>query len=94
MMKIKNMSQDRPHDPQYERVRSEVLNRDKNICRYPRCKRKKKLQVHHIYTYSSAPSLRNTKGNLITLCKKHHSMVWGKEEYYAEFFYEIVHGNN
>ncbi len=73
-------------------LRAEVLKRDKHKCRM--CdKKKKKLQIHHIQTWASATALRFDVGNCITLCSSCHYSIRGKEEYYQQFFYEILHGD-
>lgn len=66
------------NDPQYKKWRSAVFRRDRYRCL--KCKSKEKLHAHHIRTWSKAPELRYVVGNGITLCKRCHSEMWGKEE--------------
>ena len=76
-------------DPQYDEFRKQVRNRDGG-CKYPNCKSRKKLQVHHILPWSSHPHLRYTVANGITLCRMHHDMIKGKEISYAKLFLTII----
>lgn len=77
-------------DPSYVKWRKEVYARDKHKCRWPYCKKRTKLQVHHIRRWADAPYLRYDVNNGITLCAAHHSSIKGKENYYMRFFYEIL----
>lgn len=76
-------------DPLYKKFREDVRNRDRG-CRFPNCSSHKKLQVHHILPWSSHPALRYSIGNGITLCRKHHDMIKGKEVSYAQLFIRII----
>ena len=78
------------NDPIYKRFRNEVRNRDGRKCRWPGCGCKKKLNVHHILPWSKFPGLRYAIANGITLCKKHHAVVKGKELDYAQTFIRII----
>jgi 5-methylcytosine-specific restriction endonuclease McrA len=80
------------NDDAYKQFRKEVLRRDKNKCQMPGCKRKRDLQVHHIRKWSNAHSLRYHVSNGITLCKKCHKSITGKESHYEQLFMEIVDG--
>jgi hypothetical protein len=51
---------------------------------------KKNLEVHHIKKYAASARLRTEKFNGITLCKKHHEMVTGKEEVFEGEFFKII----
>jgi hypothetical protein len=55
---------------------------------------KKNLEVHHIKKYASSARLRTEKFNGITLCKKHHEQVTGKEEVFEAEFFKIVTEKN
>lgn len=77
-------------DPVYKEVRIRVLKRDKFKCQMPGCKKKKRLQVHHIITWSGASSLRYDEHNCITLCKEHHDEVTGQEHLYVPLFQDII----
>lgn len=80
-------------DPNYKKMRSAVLKRDKHKCRMPSCGNTRKLQVHHILTWASAPELRYSVSNGITLCKTCHSSIKGNENLYIELFLRIIHEN-
>lgn len=77
-------------DPQYEQFRKDVLKRDKKTCKMPGCKSKINLQVHHIKRWSRASSLRYDVNNGITLCKKCHKLITGKERQYEQLFNSII----
>lgn len=72
-------------------LRAEVLKRDKHTCQMCK-KKKKKLEIHHIHKWANAVHLRFDPGNCITLCSSCHFSIRNKEEYYEQFFYEILHG--
>ena len=80
-------------DPGYEEACQHARKRDKNKCQMPGCKRKRKIEVHHILTYAKNPYLRVDPGNLICLCQVHHKEVTGKEHCYAVLFQKIVNDN-
>lgn len=65
-------------DKEYEKVRIQVLKRDKYKCK--KCGSKTNVQVHHIKKWADYPTLRREINNLICLCKKCHSHMWGQEE--------------
>lgn len=75
-------------DPSYKKFRLEVLKRDKHTCQM--CKSKRKLHVHHLSKWASSPTLRYDRTNGITLCKKCHESITGKEVYYEKFLFMIV----
>ncbi len=78
-------------DPSYKRFRTEVLKRDKFTCQMCKAKgRRVRLNVHHIMKWSSAASLRYDPGNGITLCRKCHDSVKGKENHYISYFLELI----
>lgn len=78
------------NDPQYEQFRKDVLKRDNKRCKMPGCKNKTNLHVHHIQPWSKASSLRYEVSNGITLCRKCHNFITGKESYYISLFTELV----
>ncbi len=78
--------------PRYKKFRLEVLKRDGFKCKWPKCKARKKLQVHHISGWSSNPWLRYYVGNGITLCKTHHNNIKNNEVSWAEYFMRIING--
>jgi len=57
------------------------------------CGSRKSLQVHHIIEYAKSKALRNEISNLITLCKKHHLEVTGKERHYVELLHNLIKKN-
>ena len=75
---------------EYKEWRISVYKRDNFTCRWPNCNCKKKLNAHHIMPWSQSPALRFNIRNGITLCKKHHKIITGKESYYAEFLSKIL----
>lgn len=78
------------NDEAYEQFRKDVLKRDKKTCQMPNCKKKIKLQVHHIKRWSSASSLRYDIENGITLCKECHKSISGKEHHFESLFLQII----
>lgn len=64
--------------------------RDKRICRWPTCLETKRLKVHHIKKWSTHPRMRYDISNGITLCREHHDMIWGKEEFYEKLFIHLI----
>lgn len=79
-------------DPAYEDFRKDVLKRDCRKCMMPGCNSKKSLQVHHIKKWSAAYSLRYEVSNGITLCRKCHDSIKGKESHYEALFMELING--
>lgn len=78
-------------DPEYNKWRKSVYKRDNFVCQWPGCMDSKKLNAHHIKTWSEYPSLRFVVDNGITLCKNHHKMIKGMENLYESVFYKIIH---
>ena len=79
------------NDPTYKKFRLDVLKRDKFTCQMCKKRGKKtRLNVHHIMKWSSAASLRFDVDNGITLCKKCHDSVHGKESHYITYFLELI----
>ncbi len=78
------------NDPAYKKWRREVVERDKRKCQYPGCSCKKSLQAHHILPWAEYPALRFNVQNGITLCRKHHDMVWGREKDFIKIFHDIL----
>ncbi len=77
-------------DPVYRDFRKNVIKRDKGKCKMPGCKSRKNLQVHHISKWSNAHALRYETSNGITLCRKCHESITGKESHYEKLFREII----
>ncbi|MGV9206323.1 MAG: HNH endonuclease [Promethearchaeia archaeon] len=63
----KPKKQERPSQAKWEKIRSEILDRDKNKCAI--CGSESEMHVHHIDTDTT----NNSPSNLITLCKECHS---------------------
>lgn len=78
------------NNPEYSKWRKEVKERDNNQCQWPGCGSHKRLQVHHIKTWAKYPALRFTTANGITLCRKCHDYIKGKEHDYEFFFLKIL----
>jgi len=76
--------------PQYMAWRDAVKKRDGKCCKWPQCKAKRHLNIHHIKRWADFPSLRYEIGNGITLCKKHHDAIRNKELQYEQLFYIIL----
>lgn len=77
------------YDKQYRDFRKLVRSRDK-YCKWPQCYCRKKLQVHHILPWAKYPLLRYVVTNGITLCKKHHAAIRGKEMDFATFLSGLI----
>ena len=86
----KRISKRNYDDPQYKKWRHDVRQRDHRCCRWPGCKQRRKLNVHHIRKWSDFPSLRYEITNGITLCKHHHDSIKGRENDYILFFINIL----
>lgn len=80
-------------NPAYAKFRHDVRERDGGVCQWPGCKESKRLEVHHIRTWSAYPSMRFDISNGITLCKKCHKKVTGSEDTFADFFIKILEWN-
>lgn len=80
-------------DPVYSQWRKSIRERDGNKCQWPGCESKSRLQVHHIKTWGSSPSARFDMTNGITLCKKCHDSIKGKEKDYEMLFHKILEWN-
>ena len=78
------------NSPHYRRWRDDIKIRDNYTCQWPGCLSRRQLQVHHIKTWAKYPALRFVPANGITLCKKCHDMVSGKEQDYEAFFYKLL----
>lgn len=78
------------NDNVYAKWRKDIFTRDKFKCRMPNCKSRDNLQAHHIIKWSSAHSLRYELSNGITLCKRCHESIRGKENSYSDLFRSII----
>lgn len=79
-------------DADYRIFKGNVLSRDNYKCQC--CGLKKKLHVHHIFSYKYYPSLRTDVNNGITLCKychqKYHTVYGNKHNVNAETFSKFM----
>ena len=74
-----------------ENIRKAVIIRDG--CKCIECgKSNCKLEVHHIKPRRMNGS--NTLSNLITLCKKCHQKIEGKEELFADKYFSLLNSND
>ena len=82
----------RESDSDYRIFRENVLSRDNYKCQC--CGLKKKLHVHHIFSYKYYSSLRTDVNNGITLCKychqKYHTIYGNKRNVNAETFSKFM----
>lgn len=82
----------RESDSNYGMFRKYVLARDTHQCQC--CGLKKKLHVHHIFSYKYYPSLKTDVNNGITLCKychqKYHTIYGNKHNVNAETFSKFM----
>lgn len=78
------------NNPQYRKWREDIKKRDSYRCQWPGCLSNKQIQVHHIKTWAKYPALRFVTANGITLCRKCHDSVKGKEHDYEAFFYKLL----
>ena len=76
--------------PEYSKWREDIKKRDNNQCQWPGCMSRHRIQVHHIKTWANYPGMRFVTANGITLCKKCHDSVKGKEAEYETFFLKIL----
>lgn len=72
----------------YRRIRKEVLRRDGHCCSL--CDSTRKLEAHHILEKRKQPALLWSVENMITLCKKCHCGIRGKEESWESCFLDIL----
>jgi len=77
-------------DPAYANWRRKVRERDNFKCQWPGCEARGRLEVHHIKTWGSHPGLRYDISNGITLCKKCHDSIKGKENDFEYFFIKVL----
>lgn len=78
------------NDAIYTKFRRSVKKRDGDSCKWPGCRSKHRLQVHHILRWSDYPNLRFVLSNGITLCEKHHKIIRNNEDYYIQFFQQLL----
>lgn len=78
------------NDPIYKKWRQSVYKRDNFQCQWPQCNLKRKLNAHHIKTWSNNIGLRFNIDNGITLCAYHHKLIKGLEHIYEAIFLKIV----
>lgn len=76
--------------PEYSKWREDIKKRDNHTCQWPGCLSRKQIQVHHIKTWANYPGMRFVTANGITLCRKCHDSIKGKEADYEAFFLKIL----
>jgi 5-methylcytosine-specific restriction endonuclease McrA len=76
--------------PEYSKWRKDIKERDNYTCQMPGCLSRTQIQVHHIKTWANYPGLRFVTANGITLCRKCHDSIKGKEADYESFFLKIL----
>lgn len=76
--------------PHYRKWRDDIKKRDGYTCQWPGCSSRSSLQVHHIKTWAKYPALRFVMANGITLCRKCHEDVKGKEADFEGFFLKLL----
>ena len=81
------------NDPFYREVMSKIKKRDGKKCQMPGCKKRRRLQVHHIRRWADSPSLGFDPYNLITLCRGCHDSIKDKESHYIPVLSEIAATN-
>lgn len=70
--------------------RSAVKIRAKRKCEFPICKKVKKLNAHHIESFTTNKTLRYDLENGICLCPTHHKFGWLSAHRSFCFLYEIL----
>ena len=75
---------------EYKVWKEKVFKRDEYTCQYPKCGSKEKIQAHHIKKFSEHKHIKTAVFNGITLCKKCHEKIYGKEDLYAPIFFGII----
>ncbi len=78
------------NDAAYTKFRHNVKKRDGGSCKWPGCRNRNRLQVHHILKWSDYPNLRFILSNGITLCERHHKIIRHNEDYYIQFFQQLL----
>jgi 5-methylcytosine-specific restriction endonuclease McrA len=77
----------------YRDFRRQVLKRDKYRCQMPGCKKRSRLEVHHIIRYADSVHGRLDTSNAISLCRTCHKDVTGGETHWIMLFSKIVSEN-
>jgi len=76
--------------PEYTKWREDIKKRDNHQCQWPGCLSRTHIQVHHIKTWANYPGMRFVTAHGITLCRKCHDSIKGKESDYEGFFLKIL----
>jgi 5-methylcytosine-specific restriction endonuclease McrA len=92
MIRKPNRNNPRKSD-EYRDFRRQVLRRDKYRCQMPGCKKRSKLQVHHITRWADSIYGRFNTSNALTLCKACHEQITGAEGHWVMLFSKIVSEN-
>jgi hypothetical protein len=81
------------NDPVYRKFRNDVIKRDKVLnAKCPNAKQVSFYKYTHVSKWSGASALRYEVSNGITLCKRCHNQITGKETHYENLFREIING--
>ena len=75
----------------WRKIRSEALIRDNHLCKMPGCTKNAK-EVHHIVRLIDGGV--TTIDNLISLCRKCHHSIYGRERSFEELFLGIIRNDN
>lgn len=89
---IYSNSDDRDSE-EYREWKQAVFDRDGKKCQMPGCRRRRRLECHHIQRWADAPYLRWEPDNGIILCKQCHYELRNNEIIYLPLFMEIVEEN-
>lgn len=92
LKRLKQLDQSRTSE-RYKEWKQTVFERDDHKCQYPKCDSILEIQAHHIMKFAKATHLRYNPSNGITLCKRCHAKVTGREQDYVLMFVEIVKQN-
>lgn len=76
---------------EYKEWRKAIFKRDNYSCRCCGKVSEGDIQAHHIFPVETHRDLIFDINNGITLCKKCHQSVKGKELLYVDLFFEIIH---
>lgn len=76
----------------YTQWRKQVYARDGYLCQLCKNSEHNKLNAHHIRRWANFPNLRYAVSNGITLCRKCHKKITGKEKEYEARFLRITGG--
>lgn len=70
------------------KTKEEIKRRDGTTCKFHDCSAKDDLTIHHI----DYDKRNNSKTNLITLCRRHNSVVNTRRDYWTNVFGSMMEG--